>query len=48
MYNKPNSQYSKLVMAARKAQIETLGNGVSEARAKSAVVELDTTKSKQF
>ena len=37
MYNKPVSQYSQLVMAARKAEIETPGRGVSEARAKSAV-----------
>ena len=28
MYNKPNSQYSKLVMAARKAETETPGGGV--------------------
>ena len=41
MYDKPNSQYSKLVMAAGKAQTETLGSGVSEAIAKSAVVNLD-------
>ena len=42
MYDKPNSQYSKLVMAARKAETETPETGVSEARAKSAVVNLDT------
>ena len=42
MYNKPNCQYSRLVMAARKAETETPGSGVSEVRAKSAVVELDT------
>ena len=42
MYDKPNSQYSKLVMAARKAKTETLGGGVSEVRAKSAVVEMGT------
>ena len=42
MYDKPQSQYSKLVMAARKAEIETPGRGVSEVRAKSAVVELAT------
>ena len=42
MYDKPDYQYSKLVMAARKAKTETLGGGVPEARAKSAVVELKT------
>ena len=42
MYDKPDFQYSKLVMAARKAKPETPGSGVSEARAKSAVVELET------
>ena len=44
MYDKPNSQYSKLVMAAREAETETPGSGVSEARAKLAVVELDTLR----
>ena len=38
MYNKPDSQYSQLVMAERKAETETLGSSVSEARAKSTVV----------
>ena len=38
MYDKPNSQYSQLVMAARKAKTETPGSSVSEVRAKSAVV----------
>ena len=42
MYDNPDSQYSKLVIAARKAKTETPGSGVSEVRAKSAVVELDT------
>ena len=42
MYNNPNSKYSKLVMAARKGETETSGSGVSEVRAKSAVVELGT------
>ena len=42
MYNKPDSQYSKLVMAARKAKTEMLGGGMSEARAKSAMVKLET------
>ena len=42
MYNNTHSQYSKLVMAARKAETETPGSGVSKVRAKSTVVELDT------
>ena len=41
MYDRPDSQYSKLVMAARKAETETPGSGASEGRAKSAAVELD-------
>ena len=40
MYDKPDSQYSQLVMAVRKAETETLGSG--EVRDKSAVVELDS------
>ena len=42
MYDKPDSQYSQLVMASRKAENETPGSTVSEARAKSAVVGTDT------
>ena len=42
MYDKPDPQYSRLVMAARKAETETPGSGRSEVRAKSAVVELGT------
>ena len=42
MYDKSDSQYSKLVMAARKAKTETLGGGVLEASAKSAMVKLET------
>ena len=42
MYNKPDSQYCKLVMAARKAETETPGSGVSKVRATSAVVEMET------
>ena len=38
MYEKPDSQYSQLVMDARKAETETPRNSVSEARTKSAVV----------
>ena len=41
MYDKPDSQYSQLVMAARKAKSETPGGSVPEARAKSAVVKLE-------
>ena len=36
LYDKPDSQYSQLVMASRKAETETLGIGVSKSRAKSA------------
>ena len=42
MYDKPDSQYSQLVMALRKAETETLASSVSEARAKSAIVGMDT------
>ena len=38
MYDKPDSQYSQLVMAARKAETETPGSSVFEPRAKSTVV----------
>ena len=41
MYDKPNLQYSQLVMAARKAKTETPGSSVLEVRAKSAVVGTD-------
>ena len=41
MYDKPDSQYSQLVMAARKAETKTLEGSAPEARAKSAVVELE-------
>ena len=41
MCNKPDLQYSQLVMAARKAKTETSGSNVPEARAKSAVVGTD-------
>ena len=34
IYDKPDLQYSQLVMAPRKAKTETPGRGVSEARAK--------------
>ena len=41
LYDKPDSQYSQLVMASRKAEPETLRSSVSEVRAKSAVVGAD-------
>ena len=42
MYNKSDSQYSQLVMAAMKTETETPGINVSEAMAKSAVVGSDS------
>ena len=42
MYNKSDSQYSQLVMAARKAETEAPGINVSETRAKSTVVGRDS------
>ena len=42
MYDKPDSQYNPLVMASRKAEMETIRSGVSEVGAKSAVVGADT------
>ena len=42
MYEKTDSQYSQLVMDARKADMETPGSSVSKARAKSAMVGTDT------
>ena len=41
MYDKSDLQYSLFVMAARKAETETPGSSVPEARAKSAVVGTD-------
>ena len=41
LYNKPECQYSQLVMASRKVETETLGKSVSEVKAKSAVVGAD-------
>ena len=38
LYDKPDSQFSQLVMASRKAETETLGSGVPKGRAKSALV----------
>ena len=40
MYDKPDSQYRQLVMAVRKAETETPGNG--EVRTKSAVADLSS------
>ena len=42
LYDKPDSQYSQLVMASQKVETETLRSSVSEVRAKSAVVRADT------
>ena len=42
MYDKPGSQYSQLVMGARKAETERPGSGVSQVRAKSAVVQIES------
>ena len=42
LYDKLDSQYSQLVMASRKAEMETFGNSVSEGRAKSAIVGTNT------
>ena len=42
LYDKPDSQYSQLAMASRKAETETFRSSVSEVRAKSAVVGADT------
>ena len=42
MYDKPDSQYSQLDMVVRKAETETPGSGVTEARAQSAVVDVDS------
>ena len=45
LYDRPDSQYSQLVMASRKAETETLRSSVSEVRAKSVVVGADTDSS---
>ena len=42
LYDKPDSQYSQLVMASRKAETETFGSSVSKCRAKSAIVGINT------
>ena len=47
LYDKPDSQYSQLVMASRKAETETLRSSMSEVRAKSAVVGTDDADSSE-
>ena len=47
LYDKPDSQYSQLIMASRKAETETLRSSVSKVRAKSAVVGVDTDSSEE-
>ena len=42
MCDNHNSQYSQLILAARKAETETPGSSVSEVRAKSSVVGTDS------
>ena len=42
LYDKPDFQYSQLVMASRKAETETLRSSVSKGNAKSAIVGTDT------
>ena len=42
LYDKPDSQYSQLVMASRKAEMETLRSIVSKGRANSAIVGTNT------
>ena len=42
LYDKPDSHYSQLLMALRKAETETIRSSVFEVRAKSAVVGADT------
>ena len=41
LYDKPDSQYSQLVMTLRKAKTETIRTSVFEVRAKSAIVRAD-------
>ena len=42
LYDKPDSQYSQLVMGSRKVETETLRSSVSEVRAKSTIVGANT------
>ena len=47
LYNNPDSQYTQLVRASRKAETETLRSRVSKVRAKFAVVGADTDPSEK-
>ena len=47
LYDKPDSQYSQLVMTSRKAKTETLRRSVSEVRVKSAVIGADVDSSEK-
>ena len=42
LYDKPDSQYSQLVMASRKAEMQMLRSSVSKGRAKSAIIETNS------
>ena len=42
LYDIPDSQYSQLVMASRKGEMETLGSSLSKGRAKSVIVGINT------
>ena len=42
LYDKPDSQYSQLVIASRKAETKTLRSSVPEVRVKSTVIGTDT------
>ena len=42
LYDQPDSQYSQLVMASRKVEMETLGSNVSKGRAKCTIVGANT------
>ena len=46
LYDKPDSQYNQLVMASRKAKMETFGSGVSKGRAKSGIAGTNTDLAK--
>ena len=46
LYDKPDSQYNQLVMASRKAEMETLGIGVSKGRANSTIAGTNTDLAK--
>ena len=46
LYDRPDSLYSQLVMVYRKAEMETLGSGVSKGRAKSTIAGTNTDLAK--